>query len=238
MPTRRKRTSRTRPLVVGYMEHISSKVFSDYRKQLTDLVGKRHGVYALYKGDHLYYVGLATNLRNRINDHLKDKHAHKWDKFSVYLARKVDHLRELESLILHIADPKGNTTWGRLEHALNLAHALHDGIASAQEKALKEILGKTQHKPKPKKTGSSRHHHREPALAPYVKHSFRIRREYKGRLYTATVRKDGRVRFNGKVYDSPSSAGQTVFKGGCNGWYFWRYRNEQGNWVQLNELRK
>jgi type I restriction-modification system DNA methylase subunit len=37
--------------------------------------GRRHGVYALYRGNRLYYVGLASNLRSRLNTHLRDRHA-------------------------------------------------------------------------------------------------------------------------------------------------------------------
>ena len=34
------------------------------------------GLYVLYRRDKLYYVGLASNLRRRINQHLTDKIAH------------------------------------------------------------------------------------------------------------------------------------------------------------------
>ena len=72
-----KKAVKARKLVRGYLERVSSAAFSDFPKQLTDLVGREHGVYALYKGDQLYYVGLATNLRNRIKQHLRDRHAEK-----------------------------------------------------------------------------------------------------------------------------------------------------------------
>ena len=46
---RKKRTVQgPQQLVLGYLERISSKVFSDFPKQLTGLVGRKHGVYALY----------------------------------------------------------------------------------------------------------------------------------------------------------------------------------------------
>ena len=47
--------------MLWHLERVSTKVFSHFRKQLTDLVGTKHGIYDLYKGDRLYYVGLATN---------------------------------------------------------------------------------------------------------------------------------------------------------------------------------
>jgi len=47
---------KSKPLVLGFLEKVSSKMFSDYSRELTDLVGRKHGVYALYKGHRLYYV--------------------------------------------------------------------------------------------------------------------------------------------------------------------------------------
>ncbi|MBT3192989.1 MAG: GIY-YIG nuclease family protein [Verrucomicrobia bacterium] len=114
-----KRERKSNPLVLGYLEKISSKAFADYPKQITDLIGKKHGIYALYKNDRLYYVGLATNLKRRIKQHRIDKHAGKWNRFSLYLVRKQEHIKELESLILRIADPTGNATSGRLPGADN-----------------------------------------------------------------------------------------------------------------------
>lgn len=128
-------------LVLGYLEKISSKIFSDYPKEITALVAKQHGVYALYKGPRLYYVGLATNLKNRVKHHLKDKHEGKWDKFSLYLVRKTDHIKELESLLLRIVDPKGNAVKGRLAHAENLSMQLRKQMRKAHDEALAEILG-------------------------------------------------------------------------------------------------
>ena len=43
------------------------------------------GVCVFYRGGRLKYVGLAANLRGRLNNHLTDRNAQSWDKFSVYL---------------------------------------------------------------------------------------------------------------------------------------------------------
>jgi excinuclease UvrABC nuclease subunit len=86
------RESSRKPLVIGYVERVSREVFSDFAAQLTALVGRQHGVYALYKGDQLYYVGLANNLRGRIKRHLSDRHTEKWDRFSLYLVREAAHI--------------------------------------------------------------------------------------------------------------------------------------------------
>lgn len=225
-------------LVLGYLENISSKVFSDYPKEITALVARQHGVYALYKGAHLYYVGLATNLKNRVKHHLQDKHAGKWDKFSLYLVRKTDHIKELESLLLRIADPKGNAVKGGLPHAVNLSKQLRTKMRRAHDESLVEMLGLKrkqtliiQPEGKTDNTG-------EPPLAGYVKKKFPIRAMYKGKTYRASVRINGTIYFSGKLYNSPSHAGHAINGRACNGWYFWRYRNSNGEWVWLNELRK
>jgi hypothetical protein len=51
------------PLVSQYLEQISSEVFDDYQQLLRQYVRNRHGVYALYRREKLYYVGLAKDLR-------------------------------------------------------------------------------------------------------------------------------------------------------------------------------
>ncbi len=237
-----KQERQSRNLVLGYLESISRKVFSDYPKEITALVGHQHGVYALYKGNRLYYVGLATNLRNRIKHHLQDKHSGKWDKFSLYLVRKSDHIRELEALILRIADPKGNSVKGKLRHASNLSPALSRDIKRSHDDTLamlglKRIRTPSRRKALPLKR-KGKGERGSPPLAPYAGAGFQIRATYKGQQYTARVRKDGKVRFGGKIYNSPSLAGTAVVARTCNGWAFWRYKNSDNEWVRLNKLRQ
>ena len=232
---------KSRKLVLGYLERVSSKVFSDFSTELTELVSKQHGVYALYKGDRLYYVGLATNLRNRIKHHRLDKHAGKWDKFSLYLVRNVEHIKEIESLILRIATPKGNAVRGRLPGAENLKRDLQAKIQKAQKKQLGKLLGSKIHSRQPrkkKKVRESNNKNRQPSLAPYIKRGFRIRRVYKGKLYIATVLNSGRIKYDGDIYNSPSMAGTAIVNRPVAGWHFWKYRTKKGEWVKLDELRK
>jgi len=234
-----------RKLVLGYIERVSSDVFEDFPKQLTKLVGKRHGVYALYKGDRLYYVGLAGDLRNRIKAHLRDRHQGKWNNFSLYLVRSVYHMKELESLVLRIADPTGNATKGRLTHAENLRAELKSKMKSAQEKQLSSLLGvggaskKRVGKKRAKKAkADDTKAKRRPTLAPYVSRFFKIRRTHKGKEYSAWVHKDGSIKLGGKTYTSPSTAGRAVTGRATDGWLFWRYKDANGQWVKLDALRK
>jgi len=239
--SKRIRKKKVRSLVIGHLERISSKIFSDFPKQLTDLIGKQHGVYALYKGSRLYYVGLATNLRGRIKQHLRDKHAGKWDKFSLYLVRKADHIKELETLIMRVAKPAGNVGGGRLPKADNLKSELEANIKNEQIKQLRGLLGGRLPKKAIKKRTSRVKRQLapgKPTLAPYIKKAFRIQGTYKGKTYKAVVNKSGSIRFEGKLYNSPSMAGKAARKRSTNGWTFWKYKNAKGEWVKLDELRK
>ncbi len=229
-------------LVLGYLEKVNSKVFSDFPKEITSLVDGKHGVYALYKRDRLYYVGLATNLKNRVKHHLKDRHEGKWDSFSLYLVRKSDHIKELESLILRIADPKGNKVKGRLPNADNMSQTLKSRIKNRQEKSLNIVLnlshrpsaGKPVHKSIREKKISGR----PPTLAPYAGKRFELQKVYKGKTYMASVLTDGTVVYNGQRFSSPSLAAATAIGRAVNGWWFWRYKNDEGKWVKLDALRK
>jgi hypothetical protein len=58
-------------LVCQHLENIKGEVFEEYQEIIREFVSHRHGIYALYKGSRLYYVGLATNLSARLKAHLE-----------------------------------------------------------------------------------------------------------------------------------------------------------------------
>ena len=94
--------SKRAPLVCQHLENVSRDVLEQHQDIVRQYVRQRQGVYALYRRNKLYYVGLASNLRGRLAHHLRDRHHDSWDRFSVYLTIGDRHLRELESLILRI----------------------------------------------------------------------------------------------------------------------------------------
>ncbi len=59
------------PLVTQHLEWISSAFLETYQDIVKQYVKGRHGVYALYRGTDLYYVGLAGDLRRRLKHHLR-----------------------------------------------------------------------------------------------------------------------------------------------------------------------
>lgn len=242
MKKKKSATRHSRPLITGYLERISSRIFSDFPKQLTNLIGRQHGVYALYKGNRLYYVGLATNLRGRIKHHLRDKHAGKWDKFSLYLIRKADHIKELEAIVMMVSNPAGNTSRSRLPQAENLKADLFQRLKTKQEQQLFALVGGQRRRVKSTEIRRSRSKTKSnlktPPLAKYIKKRLRLRGQYKGKLYEAVVNKSGTIRFNGSLYNSPSSAGKAARQRSTNGWVFWKFKNDRAVWVKLDELRR
>ena len=64
--TTKKGKKNPRSLVVKRLENVSKDVFRKYYGLITDLVGSSPGIYALYDGTELYYVGKSTELRKRV----------------------------------------------------------------------------------------------------------------------------------------------------------------------------
>lgn len=75
-------------------------------------------------------------------------------------------------------------------------------------------------------------------LSGLVDKRYKLRVRYKGKWYRARLRRDGRIRYGGKLYDSPSAAGYALRKKSTNGWSFWTYERAPGDWVPLQELRR
>ena len=128
----KKEKHKARSIVTGHLEKISAKVFDDFSSVITDLIKGHQGIYALFKKDRLYYVGLAGNLKGRIHSHNTDRHQNKWTHFSLYIVRKEDHIREIESLVLRIAYPKGNSIKGKLKQSEDLRPSLKKMLIAAR----------------------------------------------------------------------------------------------------------
>src|ERR1700730_12021647 len=167
-------------LVTQYLENISSEGFEKHADIIRKFVRGRIGIYALYRKGKLYYAGLASDLRGRLNRHLRDRHTERWNTFSVYLTIGDQHLRELESLILRIVQPPGNRQLGKFSGAQNLHRAFGREIAKKQRVERDRILGK-----------ESISEEIEQGLGK----NRRIRGKFKGRFVKARLRSDERVRY-------------------------------------------
>jgi hypothetical protein len=72
------------------------------------------GIYALYKGQKIYYVGLTKNLFGRIRWHLRDRHAQRWDSFVIFRIKRVNYLKDIETLLMQLVTTPGNRVRGKV----------------------------------------------------------------------------------------------------------------------------
>ena len=239
--------TKQQPLFCQFLEHASSEVLEEYGSHLRDEVGRSHGVYLLYKRDRLYYVGLASNLCGRLDQHLRDRHERLWDNFSVYLTLQSGFMKDLESLVLRIAEPKGNKQGGNFVKAQDLRKMFDQRI---DDKARSDReAGYTLHRPKPRKFAVEKSERkgkgvkkssRVVVLAKYPGRPKSMHKVFKGKKYTAQVRSDGtiKVRGIGGPFNSPSGAAKAIAKRTMNGWSFWTYQQAPSKWSSLNALRE
>lgn len=121
---KKKRTQKG-ALVKGFLEKKDRHGFDILLPTYRNIIGESSGIYALYKGKKLYYVGIAPNLLSRVATHLNDKHKRRWDNVSFFV---IDHHRfskDIETVILRIAEPKGNGTRGKFERHFKLQDKLN-----------------------------------------------------------------------------------------------------------------
>jgi hypothetical protein len=231
---------KSRPIVIGHLEKISSRMFERYPEQITGLVKQGQGVYALYRRDKLYYIGLASDLERRIKWHLKDKHKGKWDRFNLYMIKKTDHIREVESLLIRIAEPEGNKLRGKLGGSKNLGRDLKAAVKWRQNEERETFFGQRKGSEKKGKKGKITGKSNRP-LKGYFPKGKMIYTNYKGEDYKAWVYGGGAIKMipSGKLFNSPSLAGIAITKKmTMNGWRFWKYKDKNGGLVYIDQLRK
>jgi hypothetical protein len=162
------------------------------------------------------------------------------DRFSVYLTIGDSHLKELESLVLRIVRPKGNTQAGKFSDAENLRSRLARAMRDHYRQQLANVLGRLRRDLADKTTRSTGPGPR-PALAKVLSKIRRPRTlqgRLKGKSFRARVKSNGQIRFKGKTYNSPSLAAQAATRRPTNGWTFWLYERAPHDWVPLEELRR
>lgn len=112
-------------LVKGYLEKKDRKGFELLLPRYREVIGDSSGIYALYKGKKLYYVGIAQNLLGRVSHHTIDRHRRRWDKVSFFVIDKHRYSKDIETVILRIAEPRGNGTRGKFEGHYKLQDKLN-----------------------------------------------------------------------------------------------------------------
>jgi hypothetical protein len=135
---RNRRRNGGTPLVRKYLPEVSRALLEgESREKFADFLKdhERNGLYALYKKNgELYYVGRASYLLQRLSAHTSDLHGKKWDKLGIYIIDDKLTLHEVESLLIAVSKPEGNTNRGRLTGDLKKALK-----ASMKAAALDEI---------------------------------------------------------------------------------------------------
>jgi hypothetical protein len=222
--------SKENPLFVEHLENVSWRVLEEYPNLIKQMIRKRAGIYVLYRRDKLYYVGLARNLMGRLKSHIKDRHRGYWDQFSVYLTVHDEHMKELESLLLKITKPRGNKAGGKFAKSVNLLFKLYRDMKDNDADKHARLLGGSIAQRR-MQVRTRRDSNMVP-LAGIVGHSVRLKAIYKQKRYLATLRKDGKISFQKKLYDSPNEAAFVACGKHVNGWRFWLYR-DKGNWISI-----
>jgi GIY-YIG catalytic domain len=125
---RKRKNSNKGALIKGMTRRLPVQLLGDlsFEEGLKKIMRGYAGVYALYNGERLYYVGLATNLYNRLRWHTKNRHRGKWDRFAIFRVRRVRYLKDMETLLLQVAEPPGNTLSGHLHRDADLTRILRE----------------------------------------------------------------------------------------------------------------
>jgi hypothetical protein len=237
--------ARIRPLVIRHLENVSRDTIADYEDIIRKYIRGKHGIYALYQEDRLYYVGLASSLSGRLKQHLRDRHGESWDRFSVYLTHRAEHIKELESIVLRIVKPAGNKQVGRFPGSSNLYRELRNGIRNRHRDELDRLIGPHRPTRRPKKTATKRtpsqprtsKHEDRPPIRTYTRRRMVLRGTVNGDPVKARVLGNGWIRYEGYDYHSPTAAATAAAGRRRNGWRFWQYQKSPGEWVPLDEIR-
>ncbi len=136
----KKRKSTKGALIKGMSKRLPAEILNDpsFEEGLGKIMKGYSGIYALYKRNKLYYVGLTKNLQGRISHHQEDRHAEKWDSFVIFRIKKVGYLKDIETLLTRIVEPPGNRAKGNVPRDANLNHVLRQ-IQRERERALRRI---------------------------------------------------------------------------------------------------
>src|ERR1700674_3498984 len=119
MNKKRKRASDKNRLIKKFWENASAGA----HKEAPGSKQRGRGIYVLYSKGKIYYIGLSKrSLRGRLRSHaLRDRHKGKWDSFSFYRIGKTKYIKDVESLLLRIIRPPGNSVVGKFGRKYNLA---------------------------------------------------------------------------------------------------------------------
>ncbi len=232
MSKQKKQTSRS--LVTQRLENVSKQVFKQYFNLITELIGSSPGIYALYDDNELYYVGKSIDLRKRVKQHLRDKHLASWTHFSLYLVRTEDHIHEIESLLIRISNPKGNSIKPKGKASSAMLKKLKEMVKAKQKEELDKMFGTKKAGKKVKKESASANRD----LKGLVTNRTLLFKVYKGKEYKAMLNPGGTINLGKRKFTSPTAAAKTIVdRKSVNGWKFWFIKDDNGDWVKLADYK-
>ena len=129
----KKKTARNRKtkttkgaLIKGMSKRLPYEILDDpvFKKGLRKIMRGYSGIYALYRKERLYYVGLTHDLFGRIKSHLDDRHSGRWDQFVIFRIKRVDYLKDIETLITHLVSIPGNRVKGKVPRDADITRIL------------------------------------------------------------------------------------------------------------------
>lgn len=127
-PTRsgRKRRMGKGALIKGMTKRLPSEILANplFREGLQRVMRGYAGIYGLYQGPKLYYVGLTRNLFGRVRWHLKDRHARRWDSFVIFRIKRVNYLKDIETLLMQLITTPGNRVKGKVPRDADINRVL------------------------------------------------------------------------------------------------------------------
>jgi hypothetical protein len=137
---RRRQRSSKGALIKGMSRRLPSEILESdvFAEHLRKMMRRYAGIYALYRKQRVYYVGLTKNLLGRIKAHLEDKHAGKWHSFTIFRIRRVRYLKDIETLVQHLVDAPGNRQKGKVPRDADLNRILRKVLAD-HKRALRGI---------------------------------------------------------------------------------------------------
>jgi len=137
---RRKRATTKGRLIKGMTRKLPSEILASpiFRAKLKELMKGYAGIYALYRKNELYYVGLTRNLFGRVSHHLRDRHAKRWDHFVIFRIKRVGYLKDIETLLTHVVDLPGNRVKGHIQKDGDINQILRQ-ILSVHTREIREI---------------------------------------------------------------------------------------------------
>ena len=125
-------------LIKGMTKRLPIEILNNeiFQKRLKEIMKGYAGIYAMYRKDKLYYVGLTKNLFGRLKTHrIRDRHAGKWDEFIIFRIKKVNYLKDIETLLTHLVNVKGNRVKGKVPQDGDINRVLSEILSEHKKKS-------------------------------------------------------------------------------------------------------